>query len=140
MNIKEDRVLYFQRLTDSVENLGILLSFKESTEDLEELVVPAKMRRLSLCFVAYINYIVERAGISKEERNELDYDEALEILYARGIIPEEDKDSVEEFFAMYSDIVTYDPLVSINEKELAEHIPHAYDYLLSFIEFESRSL
>lgn len=136
MDIKA-QTLFFKRLSHVVHSLGTLLALKQPSEELEELLVLAKMRRVSLCFVAFIHYAAERAGISKREHELLDYDEILEISLARGIIPAADKDTVEEFYAMYSDIVSYDPHISIDTQELVQHIPHVYDYLMSFLSRES---
>ncbi len=140
MNINERRALYFKRLTDSVESLGILLSYKESNEDLEELVVLAKKRRLSLCFMAFINYGIARAGVAQDVPHELDYDDALDMLFERGIVAAGDQNFVEGFYDMYLDMSTYEPLVCSNEQEMLDHIPFAYDYLLHFISHESRHL
>lgn len=131
------QALFFKRLTNAVHSLGTLLTYKEPGDDLEELLLLAKMRRVGLCFVAFIHYAAERAGISKRERELLDYEEILEILFQRGAFPAEDKDAVEELMAMYADITSYDPLISIDEAELVKHIPEVHDYLSNYIARES---
>jgi hypothetical protein len=128
---------YYKRLNATVHSLGALLTYTPNPEDGDDLIVLAKMRRLSLCFVAFIHYAAEKAGVTNRERELLDYEELLEIIFTRAIIPASDKDQIEELYAMYSDIISYDPMISIDFQELEQHIPHMHSYLVSFITRES---
>lgn len=129
--------IFFKRLNNAVHSLGTALSYTQLEEDHREVLTLAKMRRVSLCFIAFMHYAAERSGMSKRECELLTYDEIVEILFQRGSIAAADRENVEELLAMHMDLISYDPDISIDEEELEEHIPHVHAFLTNYIARES---
>ncbi len=128
--------LFFKRLTQAVHNLGTLSHYQHSDEN-DTILALAKMRRFTLCFIAFIHYASERAGLSKKEFELLEYEEIIEILFQREVFSDNENATVDEMMAMYEDLTSYDPQISINEQELIRHIDHAYTFLTEYVARQS---